>query len=243
MTALSSEKMMSSEAWNSHLFPLAAVKVYKGSAVFLDAGYCTNVPSPSAVPLGIASETVDNSGGSAGAKSVNVRLHDEINAVWFANSASSDAIAATNRGQTAHFVDDQTVALLSTGRAKAGIILDVDTVRGVLVAVKYLPVSPRLTSAAAVAFASNDIAIASPIPGAMYRIPTTGAASTVSLGNTGSMAGDVVYFVADGTANGHTVTYRDGSTAISAAATASKRHLAQCIYNGSVWACSLVVGP
>lgn len=243
MTALSSEKMIATEAWQTHLFPLAAVKVYKNSAVFLDGGYCTNVPSASAVPLGTAQETVDNSGGSAGAKSVNVRLPEEINAIWFANSASSDAIAATNRGQTAHFVDDQTVALLSTGRAKAGIILDVDTVRGVLVAVKYLPVSPRLTSAAAVAFASNDIAIASPVPGAMYRIPTTGAASTVSLGNTGSMAGDVVYFVADGTANGHTVTYRDGSTAISAAATASKRHVAQCIYNGALWACSLVVGP
>ena len=70
-----------------------------------------------------------------------------------------------------------------------------------------------------------------------------GAASSISLGTTGAVRGDMVVFTADGSANGHTVTYKDGSTAISAAATASKRHTAICFFDGAAWTCALSVGP
>jgi hypothetical protein len=53
----------------------------------------------------------------------------------------------------------------------------------------------------------------------------------------------VVYFNANGTANGHTVTYRVGVTALTAAATASKTHTAIAVWSGTNWSVSLSVGP
>jgi hypothetical protein len=81
---------------------------------------------------------------------------------------------------------------------------------------------------AAPAFAANDCAI-TPDPGKMYLIPTTAGVSTVSITGTSMAAGDKVAFVADGAANGHTVQYRDGATAISSAKTALKRHCVEII--------------
>ena len=57
-------------------FKMDAVKIYKGSLVGMDAsaGYATSaIPQASRPFLGVAEETVDNSGGSAGDKSIRVR--------------------------------------------------------------------------------------------------------------------------------------------------------------------------
>lgn len=60
-------------------YKMAAVKIYKGSMVFAVSGYATSgsgSTSPTGAAnlrfLGVATETVDNSGGSAGDKSINV---------------------------------------------------------------------------------------------------------------------------------------------------------------------------
>lgn len=78
-------------------------------------------------------------------------------------------------------------------------------------------------SANAPAFAAGDCAI-TPDPGYQYIIQATAGNSTVSITTTSLVAGDLIAFTADGTNNGHTVQYRDGVTAITAAKTASKRH-------------------
>ena len=54
-------------------FALAAVKVYKGSLVCASSGYASHTPVASTPFLGVAAETVDNSGGSAGDN--NIRVH------------------------------------------------------------------------------------------------------------------------------------------------------------------------
>ncbi len=103
--------------------------------------------------------------------------------------------------------------------------------------------SPKIADAS---FTANDcaLAVAGADSGGHYVIDTTAGASTVSLtAGTGLAAGDFFYFVADGTKNGHTVTYRDGSTNISAAATASKRHITKIFYDGTNFYSQLVVGP
>jgi hypothetical protein len=87
-------------------------------------------------------------------------------------------------------------------------------------------------------FVANDCALAvtGANSGGFYSINTTAGASTVSLSaGAGLAAGHYFYFVADGTKNGHTVTYRDGSTAISSAKTASKRHCVKVIYDGTAF--------
>lgn len=106
------------------------------------------------------------------------------------------------------------------------------------------PLDP-LRMATATAFAANDsIIAANPPSGTTYDIPTTGAASTVTLPATAA-EGTILYFTADGTKNGHTVQYRDasGPVNLTTALTASKRHLVVAIRQGSLWFCNAYVSP
>lgn len=76
------------------------------------------------VTIGVALETVDNTGGANGAVSVKTRR----GTYRFANSAAGDLIARTEIGKTVYVVDDQTVAKTdATGtRPAAGRCFDVD---------------------------------------------------------------------------------------------------------------------
>jgi hypothetical protein len=76
------------------------------------------------VTIGVAQESIDNTGGAASALSVKVRR----GIYRFANSASTDLIARTEIGKTVYVVDDQTVAKTdATGtRPAAGRCFDVD---------------------------------------------------------------------------------------------------------------------
>ncbi len=100
--------------------------IHQGALVCLNAsGFAT--PGAVATTLkadGIALETVDNSDGGNGAKSVDV----ERGTFRFNNSASGDLITIADIGATAYVVDDQTVAKTngSATRSAAGTIVDVD---------------------------------------------------------------------------------------------------------------------
>lgn len=90
--------------------------------------------------LGRFEESFNNSAGSNGGTSTDApegRTYIQIasGAFWFKNSSSTDAIAAANRYGDCYVVDDQTVALTDGGgvRARAGIVLGVDSTKGVLV--------------------------------------------------------------------------------------------------------------
>jgi len=92
---------------------------------------------------------------------------------------------------------------------------------------------------------SNDSVIASdPASGLIYDIPTTAAASTVTL-PAAAAEGTILYFVADGTKNGHTVQYRDatGPVNLTTALTASKRHQVTAIYLNAKWTANAYVSP
>lgn len=73
----------------------------------------------------IAQETVDNTGGAAGAKLVVGRIDGWFN---FRNSASTDLIARADIGNLCYVVDNETVAKTSNSNARpvAGVIRDVD---------------------------------------------------------------------------------------------------------------------
>jgi len=76
----------------------------------------------------------------------------------------------------------------------------------------------------------------------VFEINTTAANSTVSL-PAATPNGTVCFISADGTKNGHTLTFRDVTTAISAATTASKRVAAVAVKVGGKWTVTLTVGP
>lgn len=101
-----------------------------------------------------------------------------------------------------------------------------------------------LAPAATFVYTSNDFAVPASTPsGTVFDVATTGAASTISL-PAAAPNGTVLYFAADGTKNGHTVTYRDVTTARTTALTASKVHGVAVVCNNNAWAVvGLYVSP
>lgn len=104
----------------------AATTIYLGSLVMRDAAgnVVQGKTATGLVGLGRASETVDNSAGAAGDKTVAY----EKGTFRFANSASTDLITKAEIGDLCYAVDDQTVAKTDgTGtRSPAGTIDGVD---------------------------------------------------------------------------------------------------------------------
>ncbi len=127
MAALTQDRHTPQKEGAFLVIPVAAsTKIFVGALVAINAtGYA--VPGSVATTLkgaGVAEDFVDNSSGSAGDKSVKVRL----GVYRFGNSADADLIALKDRGASCYIVDDQTVALTngSNTRSVAGKIHDVD---------------------------------------------------------------------------------------------------------------------
>lgn len=114
----------------------AAVKCFAGGIAVLDAAgnIKPGVAATGLVCVGRFDESVDNSGGAAGA----VMATAKRGSFRFANSADADAITAAEIGDVCYIVDDEKVAKTSGGdtRSVAGIIEDVDAA-GVWVRMGY----------------------------------------------------------------------------------------------------------
>lgn len=67
-----------------------------------------------------------------GVQLVNIRLFSEVKAYWWDNDVGTPADAG-DRGSECYIFDSSTVTMDSTGASKAGRVLDVDTLKGVLV--------------------------------------------------------------------------------------------------------------
>lgn len=91
-------------------YPMAAVKINKGALVSVtnSTGYVSAAADTASTAfVGVAYETVDNSAGSAGAKSIRL----EKSGVFTYNSASA---AQTDVGKTVNVVDDNTAKTAAT---------------------------------------------------------------------------------------------------------------------------------
>lgn len=214
---------------------------YQGSSICLrpSTGKCVvaaATASDDLIFLGFAVEKVD---ASSADKLVNVEHPEEIVAFWFPNATSTDAVASTDFGKTVYLADDQTATITATAHAVLGKCWGVDSTKGVLVQKVAPSLRPVITLPA---FAAGDTAPTSIVDGAVYDVPATAANSTISL-PAAAPDGTVAFFHADGTKNGHTLTFRDVTTAISAATTASKRVAATAIKADGKWVVHLTVGP
>lgn len=251
MTVLATGRQGSREKWYFKEFPLASGnKAYaNGIACFdLSTGKCEPGHIESDLLLiGFFAEEVD---ATAAEKQVNVRLAKPIEVEWLANAPGGDAVLAAHVGSICYVFDDQTVTITPTGASVAGRVWAVSSTDGV--AVERLDSSPAAllslsgllgVSANAPAFAANDSVVANnPTSGTMFTLLATAGASTVTLPNT-AVDGTVLFFHADGVVNGHTVTYRQGATSLTAALTASKRHVATAVFRGSTWAVTANAAP
>lgn len=125
--ALTQERETASRNGRTRNAPMAAgKKVYNGGIAALDAlGNAT--PGATATTLkrpGRACDTVDNTGGAAGAKHVEI----EHGIFPWKNSTSTDAITRADIGNDCFIVDDETVAKThgTNTRSVAGKVFDVD---------------------------------------------------------------------------------------------------------------------
>lgn len=105
---------------------MAAVKIYKGAMVGLaaevtkglpDTGYVTNMRvgnTNAYLFCGVAEETVDNSSGAAGARTIMVRRTGCIR-------VAKSSAAQTDVGRVAHVADNQTVEMTNTTGKEASV--------------------------------------------------------------------------------------------------------------------------
>jgi hypothetical protein len=136
MTVLAAEtqrKRRRLEDQESERFPQAAVKIWKGALVALNtSGFATNAADTASFRIiGVATETVDNSAGAAGDKSIIVEWnHWEL--------FTSSGVAATAEGAEATVVDNDTVGVAAdtTNDVLVGEIVKYDGSNKVWVAVR-----------------------------------------------------------------------------------------------------------
>jgi hypothetical protein len=230
--------------------PMAAnTLIPKGTIVALNAtGYAVTPATASATGFrayGVSRATFDNRTGSeAGGTAGDLDCEVDFGVFGFDISGTTPLPS-----QSLYVVDNQTVSIDSLGgtRGLAGPCIEVRTMNGVAQA--FVFISPHLATqvdpvGTLAAFAAGDTAPASITHNAHYDVPTTAANSTISLpAATALPNGLTAYFHADGTKNGHTLTFRDVATAISAATTASKRVLAIASVMDGKWQVTLTVGP
>lgn len=124
--ALAKDRNTKTRAPGNWAYKMAAAKVYQGGIVALNAaGFA--VPGATATTLtalGVAQQTVDNSGGSAGDKRVEVQR-----GCFFLANSGGDPVVQADVGKPCYIVDDETVAH-SNGtntRSVAGIVREVET--------------------------------------------------------------------------------------------------------------------
>jgi hypothetical protein len=80
------------------------------------------------VPVGVFNESLTGDG----VKKISVKLFDEIRAIWWTND-STTPLTANDIGDPCYIKDDVTVSGDNTGRSLAGMVLAVDSAKGVLV--------------------------------------------------------------------------------------------------------------
>lgn len=130
MTALAAarntRKMGDAPIADKFHIPVAAAKtIHQGGLVAVNtAGYAVPASASSSLKIvGVAAQTVDNSSGNAGDKTVNV----ERGTFRLANSATTDALTDADLFRDCYVVDDQTVARTSSSgtRPVAGRVVNV----------------------------------------------------------------------------------------------------------------------
>lgn len=164
MTALVTDRNTPMKDGELIVVPVAAaMKIFAGAIVCANAaGYAVKgAPISGLVYLGRAEETVDNSAGALGAKSISVRRGK---AFKFASEAT-DPVTQAQLGKCCYVFDDQTVSA-SAGAANVrpdcGIVVGVE-VDGVWVvggALDLRPVTVSLTFPAIAAASTADLTVA-----------------------------------------------------------------------------------
>jgi len=125
MTALAQGRNTPEAAGDIEEYPvLAAAICYEGGIAVLDGdGYCKpGVTATGLIAVGRFERRADNSAGESG----DIRAKVKKGVFRFANTAGADEVTIAHVGDNCYVVDDQTVAIVATGRSIAGRVEQVD---------------------------------------------------------------------------------------------------------------------
>lgn len=125
-TPLTAPRSGSCRAINRDLRPLAAgARVWKGGLAACVNGYFQAASgSPSEVVVGRFYSSKDNTAGSAGALSADVKFFNERNLFLLDNDTTNPVVVAS-REMPCSTLDDHTATLYTLGASQAGIVYDV----------------------------------------------------------------------------------------------------------------------
>lgn len=164
--------------------PMAAEKIYAGALVAINAtGYAANAANTASFAgFGRAEETVDNSGGSAGDLTIDVKR----GVFKFANSATN-ALTQAHVGTIAIVEDNETVASSASNSVKAGLVVEIET-DGVWIDTRaFLPVVGTVADDAVVtAKIADDAVTGAKLANAISDLIRT---TTCAVANTGTPDG------------------------------------------------------
>lgn len=120
--------------------PIAAdTRIFRGAMVQITtAGFVTAMTAATGLKfIGVAEETVDNRGGTAGARTIKVRCGKPIFASY--PLRSGETWAATDYNAAAYADDDAVVSKTATGRTQVGVFRGPDPDRAGHVLVRLTP--------------------------------------------------------------------------------------------------------
>jgi hypothetical protein len=123
--------------WGYYAPVLANAEVAeKGKLACFDTGnsgvLCNARTAAGLISIGIFAESMTGDG----VKRCQVKLHKEIQLTWWDNDGTAP-VALTDRGKLCYLKNNTTVSLDGTGRSVAGLIMDVQSAKGVLVHFGY----------------------------------------------------------------------------------------------------------
>lgn len=127
------ERMVIEANWGYYPFVLKSAEVVeKGHMACLDTTQSGKVvkgaASETLIPIGIFMDSMTGDG----VKKIQVKLFQEVKAFWWDNDATSP-VAADDIATFAFIKDSKTVSMDDTGRSSAGLVLAVDSSKGVLI--------------------------------------------------------------------------------------------------------------
>ena len=174
------------------------------------------------------------------------RLHD-VHCKKYANDTGT---AITLVGSTAYGLDSATATGASTSNSVLGQVQQIDSdgvwIKQTSSAAASFTAINSLGVGGAIAFASHDavLTVGGLTTGDVYTVPTDTAAATVTLPTSGSpVAGTIVYFAyPGGGTSANTITYRQGTTALTAAFAGDKKHMAIAVFT-TYWTVIASVAP
>jgi len=120
----------------------AIAKTGDDQGCVVDGATATNLLS-----IGRFGETVDNTGGAVGAKSVEVLFHREFELLKMVNDATNPVVSPDDIGSVCFIKDNNTASILGTSRSVAGVVWKVeDGLVWYEPASRYLPSESEVTA-------------------------------------------------------------------------------------------------